>query len=174
MILPIWRYLERALRMFKPGFKLRGGIVDHTDWVLPEQGIMLSRIIVGLPNLDTKGRQKFLLIACYGDAIEITNHFKWKDGRDIFDKIIAHLRFMLYWGNANDHISALKWSDQLCINFDVKKSCQAIWQPFLSIKEASPDKSSIRFLQPTNGTFREYQILRWTSNAKGANWQLKT
>lgn len=83
------------LREPKRMFRLRGGILYREEILIPHQGMPLRRVSAGLPSLDTKGAQKLLLIARQGDAIEVTEHFQWRNGKDVFDITTGQLRMRL-------------------------------------------------------------------------------
>lgn len=77
-----------------------------------------------------------MLIARQGDAIDITQHFQWRNGRDIFDVSTSQLRHLLFRGKPQQHPSVLKWTEQLQFDLNFRETCKAIWQPYLSVKEA--------------------------------------
>lgn len=94
-------------------FRILGGNLIKEELRVLEHGMQLTRITTGLPSLDATGKQKMMLISKPRDAIKISNHFQWKDGRDFFDTDTSHLRRMLYKGKANEHVSIVKWATQL-------------------------------------------------------------
>lgn len=103
---------------------------------IPAQGTPLRRITAGLPSLDGIGSQKLLFVARQGDAIEITQQFQWRNGKEIFDTSTSQIRRILYSGNADEHISVARWTAQLQYPLHIKTTCNSIWKPFLSIKES--------------------------------------
>lgn len=107
-------------------FRLSNGALTTEKMQRPVEFQPLSRVIAVLPSIDNTGKPKFQLVASMGDAICLSDHFTWKDGREIFSTSTKHLRAMLYTGKAQDHISIHRWSDQLQINVDVHKICKII------------------------------------------------
>lgn len=70
------------------------------------------------------------------DSISIADHYRWRDGRHIFDTNTQHLRALLNNNVGKLHISVEKWQTYTQWELKPKKLWSVVWQSFLSKKEA--------------------------------------
>lgn len=93
-------------------YKLENGTLVLAAANPPSQGQILTRILVGLPHVANTREKHLTLVAHPRDAICVTNHFLWKDGKGIFDIGTRHLRSILLESKPISHVS-LDWWGQL-------------------------------------------------------------
>lgn len=92
----------------------------------PTQDQRLIRVIAGLPRTSNTGKQELQLIARLEDAVAITDHFVWNDGRDLFTTSTKHLRYIMQDRRPVEHVAIKTWetvSNQMIV---VNQRCKAI------------------------------------------------
>lgn len=148
-------YIEKGLLSVWEAFAagliapIAGHAIINTSG-LPVQDHQLSWVIVEIPQLDTSRKQQLTLIAKFKNQIVISKHFKWPNGKNIFDTHIGHLHRIL--GKNKDLVYAgiVKWNQHLNATFNFKSTMQVIWQPFLSAKESCFSWQVIYHIPTTN------------------------
>lgn len=100
----------------------------------PLEHTLLSKLIIGLPRTNTKGRKELALIGRLCDDIVITEYFRWADGQPLFSTTMAHLRSVLTKNMPGLHVSIAKWERFTVWPLEPAKLWKEVWVDFRSAK----------------------------------------